>query len=240
MRLPAAAQPELSVARAPAPLAAPLLGVRGITKAWKRGQPPVLDGVDLELRRGEVCWVGGENGAGKTTLLRIVTGILYPDAGELSLDGLHPRRDRRAYQRRIGFLSAGDRSLYARLTARQHLRLWAKLAFLGSSERPRAVEEALAALDLEAIADRRVDRLSMGQRQRVRLALALMHRPDVVLLDEPRNSLDERGTELLDAAVQAATARGGSVVWCSPSHEEGMPRFDRCYRLAAGRLEETG
>lgn len=106
----------------PAPLMdtrPPALALRGIERSWD--SRPVLKGADLTAASGTVVWLGGPNGAGKTTLLRVAAGILLPHRGSVSLGGLDPQRHRRAYYRQLGFLSAGDRGLYARLTVAQNL-----------------------------------------------------------------------------------------------------------------------
>ena len=98
---------------------------------------------------------------------------------------------------------------------------------MARTERAAHVEDALSAFGLTELADRRSERLSQGQRQRLRLALALVHRPQILLLDEPRNSLDSDGLDLLAAGVRAAVGRGASVVWCSPPGEDQPVEFDR-------------
>src|SRR5579875_1742427 len=189
----------------------PLLSLRGVRRAWGRGtrRRMVLDGIDLDLAPGTATGIFGRNGAGKTTLLRIASGILAPDRGSVVLDGRTPDRHWREFHRRIGFLSAGDRGLYVRLSVRAHLEFWAALAMIPRRERRSAVESALAQFELEELADRRAERLSQGQRQRLRLALTLVHHPDVLLLDEPRNSLDQDGAEMLAGVVRDTLARGG-------------------------------
>src|SRR5207245_1771342 len=141
-------------------------------------------------------------------LLRILAGLFLPDAGTVSLDGLDPVRQRRAYQRRLGFLAAGQGALYARLTVKGHLAYWARLALLPARDRRLAVILALGQFDLLALAANRVDRLSTGQRQRVRLAMAFLHDPDVVLLDEPSNSLDEVGLDRLRTVIDDCRRSG--------------------------------
>lgn len=218
---------------------AALLRVQGVTKRWPRTERPLLDGIDLELPPGALAVVAGQNGTGKTTLLRIVAGIIDPTAGEVELQGLSPRRSRRQYHRRVGFLSAGSLGLYARLTAAQHLAYWAGLAFVPRRERRERVAEAMARFELESLAERRVDRLSMGQRQRLRLALALLHRPSLLLLDEPWNSLDDTGIELVNTTVREFAAGGGSGLFCIPTgHDLDVPA-DRTYVLEHGRLEAS-
>lgn len=211
-----------------------LLEVRALRKSW--GPRAVLDGLDLGVQAGSLVGVGGANGIGKTTLLRICAGLIRADGGAVALAGLDPRRDRAAYQRRVGFLAAGDRGLYARLTTRQHLELWGRVSLLGRTRLPAAVERISERLALAELAEQRLDRLSMGQRQRVRLAMAFLHEPELVLLDEPLNSLDQRGSGLLLECVAELCGRGGAVVWCAPAVGAEAP-FDRRVVLAGGRLE---
>jgi ABC-2 type transport system ATP-binding protein len=217
-------------------LGEPLMVAQGITKRWRRRDKPILDGVDFELTRGSLVALQGANGAGKTTLLRILVGLFLPNAGTVGLDGLDPVRDRRAFQSRIGFLAAGQGGLYARMSVKQHLDYWARLALLPSHARRLAVIVALGRFDLVGIASSRVDRLSMGQRQRVRLAMAFLHEPDVVLLDEPRNSLDEAGVSLLVSVATEFRRKGRSVLWCAPSGEDPNLEFDASYRLVDGKV----
>jgi ABC-type multidrug transport system ATPase subunit len=210
----------------------------GVSKQWSRKQAPVLDEVEFEAVPGTATWIGGSNGAGKTTLLRIATGAIRPDAGSVTLHGLSPERDRRAFQSRISYLAAGDKALYARLSVWRHLELWGCLALLPKARRNEAIKRSLEEFGLTELAHRRVDRLSLGQRQRVRIAGAFLHDPTIALLDEPHNSLDPDGLHTLVAACMKMVGRGGTVIWCSPALEHADLRFDRQYWLENGKLEE--
>jgi ABC-2 type transport system ATP-binding protein len=215
----------------------PVLVVEGLVKRWPGREAPTLDGLDLRMAAGEVVALSGRNGAGKTTLLRVLGGLLAPDRGSVELAGLPLGRARRAYQRQIGLLTPGDRGLYARLTVARHLDLWGRLAMLDGPDRDAAIAAVTEQFDLEAIGEMRVDRLSMGQRQRVRLALAFLHAPRLVLLDEPATSLDSVALELLRRAVDAAAARGGMCLAVGPDGvETGVPAHRRLV-LRHGRLE---
>jgi ABC-2 type transport system ATP-binding protein len=216
-------------------LSQPLLKIDDLYHRWKGPKPPILDGVDLALGEGEVTWVGGRNGAGKTTLLRLAAGILLPQRGSVHIGDL-PSHARGTYQRKIGFLSAGDRGLQARMRVRQQLDYWARLAYVDPKRRPQTVELNLERFGLVEFADRRVDRMSMGQRQRIRLAMAFLHEPQVILLDEPRNSLDDEGYALLAAQSELAAARGATILWCSPRGEDRVIECDASYSLEDGRL----
>ena len=218
-------------------VAGPVLVVGSVTKRWPRQHDPVLRDIDLELGPGELAWLTGDNGAGKTTLLRIVAGIIAPDTGDVRVGGLDVATARRAYQQCIGLLTAGSSGLYARMTARQHLDYWARLALLAPHERRARVEESIERFTLGELATRRMDRMSMGQRQRVRIAMTFLHQPRLVLLDEPANSLDDAGYAVLLGAIDEHRRAGGSTLWCSPGGDGLGTHVERRLRLVAGRLE---
>jgi ABC-2 type transport system ATP-binding protein len=216
-------------------IAAPLT-LRGLTKRWRKDLPLVLDDLHLTLDPGSITWVGGRNGVGKTTMLRIAAGMISPDQGRAEVWGVSAFENRARYQELVSFLPAGDRGLYARLTVRRQLEFWARIAMVPRKRFDRAVQEAIETFDLSALADRRVDRMSMGQRQRLRIAMTFLPEPEVVLLDEPLTSLDDEGTELLQAAIGRLLTREGCVLWCSPSGEHVDMSFDARFVLEHGRL----
>ena len=119
---------------------------------------------------------------------------------------------------------------------RHNLEFWARAAFVPRTERGEAIERAAAAFGLSDMLKRRVDRLSMGQRQRVRLAMVFLHRPTLVMLDEPHTSLDGEGLELISRAIDDVIERGGSGIWCSPSLDRDRLRVDDGYELRDGAL----
>ena len=217
----------------------PILELERIYHRWKGPKPPVLDEVSLALRAGEVTWIGGRNGVGKTTLLRLAAGILLPQRGTVRMGELTPASDGRRYRQQIGFLSAGDRGLQARMRVSQQLDYWGRLAYVPSARRAELVADSMVRFGLEEFAARRVDRMSMGQRQRIRLAMAFLHEPRVLLLDEPRNSLDDDGYRLLNEQIEQAAKRGASVLWCSPRGEDRVISCDASYTLTDGKLEQV-
>lgn len=225
------------------PGASPPLELMSVHKAWGRRKKrnPVLTGVDLTLEPGAFAWIGGRNGAGKTTLLRVASGLIGAEQGYVLGFGLDPMRDRREFHQRVAFLSAGNTGIYARLSVRIQVDTWARISFVDRAERPAAVQRALEAFNLVELADQRCDRISMGQRQRVRLAMTFVSRPDLVLLDEPGTSLDDDGHAVLATAITETTGRGGAVLWVSPSGDrlQADAEFTERHLLEDGRLREV-
>jgi len=214
-----------------------VLTLDAITKRWRGAQLPVLNDVGLTVAPGSLVQITGRNGAGKTTLLRIAAGLIFPDSGRVTIYGHDLRQARRAAHRQIGFLTAASAGLYARLTVGQHLDFAARIALLDPREVRGAVARSADHFELTELIDRRVDRLSMGQRQRARLAMTCLHRPSLLLLDEPANSLDPEGLAILGNAVRSTTEGGGAVLWCAPSGEAPPLPPDVRLKVDGGRLE---
>jgi len=212
------------------------LALRRVSKRWSSNQPPVLDELDLRLDLGTKTWIGGRNGVGKTTLLRVAAGLIDPDQGSAEVWGFTARERHRRYQRLVSFLPAGDRGLYARVTVRHQLEFWARIALVARSEVKSRAAEAIEKFDLVQLADHRVDRMSMGQRQRLRIAMTFLPEPEIVLLDEPLTSLDAEGGVVLDRAIEELMARHGALLWCSPSGEHLDQEFDTRLVLEQGKL----
>jgi ABC-type multidrug transport system ATPase subunit len=213
-----------------------VFSLRDIVKRWNGMPAAVLDGVSLRLEAGETVGIHGRNGSGKTTLLRVAAGLITPDSGQVELEGAGPETDRRAFHRRVGFVSAGNGALFARLTVDHHLAFSARLALLDPERLREATGLVVEDFALDELRGKRVDRLSSGQRQRLRLALGFLHDPALVLLDEPATSLDEPACELLQGALDRRRARGGAAIVCSPNPSADGLRIDRSLLVRDGHL----
>jgi heme ABC exporter ATP-binding subunit CcmA len=207
------------------------ISTRGLRKAY--GGHLVLDGIDLDVRRGEAVALLGANGAGKTTLLRIVATLVRPTAGRTLVAGADCARDPEAARRQLGFLGHGS-WLYEDLTALENLRFWATLGGIHASAA--ALRAALASVDLERWADERVRPFSAGMKRRLSIARLLIGRPRVLLLDEPFTGLDQRGAKWLEEHLQAFKSAGGALIMSTHSFGRGFGVADRAVILAGGRI----
>lgn len=202
-----------------------LIGIR-----QRFGSRDVLTGVDLQLRRGEVLGLLGANGSGKSTLLRIVTGIDAPAAGQISTGPGQLRSDLR-----IGAL-LDPGWLDVRLTCQQHVAI-ALLNAKGHAARS-DVRARLGEVGLQEAARRRVKHLSLGMRQRLALALALVEPPDALILDEPLNGLDPDGVLWMRNLIHEFTNNGGAVLLSSHLMAEMERIATRVLLLAEGSVSE--
>lgn len=186
----------------------PAIELRGVRHAYDDGSE-VLHGIDLTIERGEVFGFLGHNGAGKTTAMNILTTLLVPTGGHASVSGYDVVDSRPEVTRRIGYLPA-DVRLYGHLTAMENLVFFAKLSGV---DRPReAAQETLDYLGAADLADGRLSSFSTGMRQRIGIAQAVLHDPEVLFLDEPTAGLDPLGVrQLRDTILRLNRERNMTV-----------------------------
>lgn len=182
-----------------------ILTVDGLAASY--GPRTVFAGVDLRLRRGEVLVVSGANGSGKSTFLRLLAGLQQPEAGAITYAWAGGTWAPREAGPLIGWV-APDLALYRDLTAGENLRFFARVRGLTISDA--AIDELLDQIGLGGRGDDRLSAYSSGMAQRLRYAYALIHRPPVLLLDEPTVTLDTRGAEVVDQVI--GRQRGAGIV----------------------------
>ncbi|HVY78032.1 MAG TPA: heme ABC exporter ATP-binding protein CcmA [Solirubrobacterales bacterium] len=207
----------------------PALSLVGLRRSY--GERVVLDGVELELGRGETLLVLGPNGAGKTTLLRILATLLRPSGGEVRALGCSLPGEAWELRGRIGFLGH-EPLLYRDLSGRENLRFHAQLHGLRGEAAEARIAELLAAVGMERRAEQHVAELSAGMRQRLAIARCVLHEPELLLLDEPDSNLDAEGRELARALIGPGGDRTRVVVSHDPERFE--PEAQQVLRLEAG------
>ncbi len=219
----------------PAPIWAavvPRLTARGLTRRF--GERVAVDGVDFDAAPGEVLGFLGPNGAGKSTLFHLLTGLLAPDAGEMRVDGRVARPTDPAVRACYGVVFQ-SKSLDDKLTARENLVLGAALHAVPRREALGRVDEALRWMDLAGRADEPVERLSGGMRRRLEVARALLHAPQILVLDEPTQGLDQTTFLKVWERIAAERARGMTALVTTHRPEEAE-RCDRIAVLDRGRI----
>jgi len=204
---------------------APLIACAGLAKSF--GGRQVLGPVDLALQPGDRLALLGPNGAGKTTLLSLLAGSAEPTAGSVQ----------RPAPQEIGVVPQ-RLALYRQLSARENLELFARLARI--SEPEAEIADLAAVVALGDALDRPVERLSLGQAQRVNVAIGLLGSPRVVLLDEPKAALDPEHRLALWAMLERVSERGGAVGFATQNVEEARLAADRVLVLVDGRAAYAG
>jgi ABC-2 type transport system ATP-binding protein len=209
-----------------------VITIEGLTKRY--GDVVAVDGLSFEVDQGTVTGFLGPNGAGKTTTLRMLLGLVTPTAGTARIQG-RPYRELAAPLRHVGAVLESS-SFHPGRTARNHLRVVSIAAGL-----PRArADEVLAKVDLDQAADRRVGGFSLGMRQRLALATALLGDPEVVVLDEPANGLDPEGIHWLRGFLRHLADQGRTVLVSSHVLAEVAQTVDQVLIIDHGRLLASG
>lgn len=205
--------------------------------ALRYGEHPVLRGVDLTVGEGECVALLGANGAGKTTLLRVLSTLLRPDRGTVRICGREALREPAWARRRLGVVGHALH-LYEDLTPAENLVLYGRL--YGVQRPQERAKELLAQMGLERVGGLPLRRLSRGQRQRLALARSLVHRPPILLWDEPETGLDPQGQMLLHRLLASQVAAGRAVVWTTHRVADALRVSHRAFVLVGGRLEPAG
>ncbi len=200
------------------------------------GRVKAIDRLDLEIPRGQTFGLIGPNGSGKTTLIRILAGLLAPTAGEARVFGR--RMPDRAVARKIGYMTQQE-ALYSDLTARENLRFFAALYGLTGRRLERRMAEILGLVELTDVADRPVETFSGGMRQRLSLAIALIHQPPLLLLDEPTVGVDPELRRSFWGHFKDL-ARQGATLIISTHHLDEAERCEQVALIRQGRLLAFG
>jgi ABC-2 type transport system ATP-binding protein len=215
----------------------PALEVRGVTKSY--GATVALAGVDLVVEPGTIIGLLGPNGAGKTSLVSIVAGLRRPDAGTVRVAGIEVARETKRAQRLIG-LAPQETGVYLTITVRDNLRFFAELAGLRGGALTERIETVAGGLGLSDLMGRRATDLSGGERRRLHTAIALVHRPQLVLLDEPTVGADVRTRQEILTLVRSLADDGSAVVYSTHYLQEIEELDARVEFIDRGRIVARG
>jgi ABC-2 type transport system ATP-binding protein len=212
------------------------LEIQGLAKRFDR---PAVDGLDLRVNSGEFYTLLGPNGAGKTTTLRMVTGLLRPDSGTISVFGIDALADPVAAKKIMAWLS-DEPMIYDKLTPFEYLEFIAGLWGVDASAAEARARELLRWLDLEPHAHERCEGFSKGMRQKVALAGALVHEPRLIILDEPLTGLDAGSARQVKNVLRERVRQGCTVIMTTHILEVAERMADRIGVIAGGKLIAQG
>ncbi|THG29521.1 ABC transporter ATP-binding protein [Naasia lichenicola] len=211
-----------------------MLTLTGITKTY--GDRRALDDVSFGIERGRLTGFVGANGAGKTTTMRILLGLLVPDGGTVEQDGMVVGADQR---RRFGYMPE-ERGLYPKMKVAEQIEYLGRLRGMGKRSAASATAELLERLGLSERAGDLVEKLSLGNQQRAQIAAALVHDPDVLVLDEPFSGLDPLAVDSVAGVLSDAAARGASVLFSSHQLELVERLCQDIVVIAGGTIRASG
>ncbi len=216
-----------------------MIEARQLRKTFNKGKVVAVDGVSFTAHDGQITGLLGPNGAGKTTTLRMLYSLLNPDSGSMMIDGIDPQVEPILVKRKLGVVP-DSRGLYDRLTARENIRYYGKLHGLSTAEIDGRIEQLVSVLDMASFIDRKTEGFSQGQRVKVAIVRAMIHRPGTVLLDEPSNGLDVMTTRALRGFLRQLKDEGRCVVLSTHIMQEVAALCDRIVIIAAGRVAAEG
>ncbi len=236
-REPSASPPTLANPAAAAASPTPVLACTGLRKRF--GDRQAVDGVGFAIAPGETYGLLGPNGAGKTTTISMVCGILQRDAGEVFIGGRPFDPTTTALKAEIGYVPQ-DLAIYPDLSARENLRFFGRLYGLKGADLKTRVEEVLAVVDLTERANERTSQYSGGMKRRLNIAIGLIHRPSLLVLDEPTVGVDPQSRNAILTSVEALSAAGMGILYTTHYMEEAERLCDRVGIVDDGRIIAEG
>jgi sodium transport system ATP-binding protein len=203
------------------------------------GKNRVLRGISLEANSGEIFGLLGPNGAGKTTTLRIICTLLAPDAGSVEVLGFDTRSAPEEIRQRVGVVTA-DIGVYPRLTARENITYFAELSGVPRRDVKNSVDLVIDRLGMASFANQRADSLSSGQKQKVAIARAIVHDPEVLMFDEPTSNLDVLASREIREFMVESRGRGRCVIFSTHVLHDAERLCDRVTILHEGSVVASG
>lgn len=202
------------------------------------GDFTAVDAISFEVKRGEIFGFLGANGAGKTTAIRMLTGLLAPSGGEATVAGLDVATQSEGIKERIGYMSQKF-SLYADLTVSENIRFYGGIYGLTRTQIKEKTAHILSDLDFVSAADELVERLPLGWKQKLAFAVALIHNPDIVFLDEPTGGVDPITRRQFWEMIYRASAQG-TTVFVTTHYMDEAEYCDRISIMVDGRIDALG
>jgi len=203
------------------------------------GEVKAVNGISFDVRKGEVFGLLGPNGAGKTTTIKLLLGLLEPNEGEMSVFGMNPERDEVEIKRRIGYVSE-EPLIFKSLTPKDLFNFIASVRRLDERSTTELAKEYLESLDAIEYYDQLIATLSHGNKQKLQIIAAILHEPDLLILDEPIAGLDAKSVRVVKSILELHTQRGGSVLFSTHIMEIAQELCDRIGIIHKGKMVGIG
>ncbi|MCL7410666.1 MAG: heme ABC exporter ATP-binding protein CcmA [Methanosarcinaceae archaeon] len=210
-----------------------IVSIKSLSKAF--GSHRVLKNIDLDIKKGEFITIFGPNGAGKTTLMRIMSTLVEPSAGSISIDGFDVKDEPVEIRKRIGSISH-ETYLYNELTAEENLRFFGRMYGMDKNHLDARVDELIEQVGLEYRSNDRVGTFSRGMKQRLSIARALIHEPPILFLDEPYTGLDQHAASTFEHVLRGLDAQNTTKVMISHNIDRSLKMCDRVLILNNGNI----
>jgi len=215
----------------------PALKLRGVSKRYE--DIVAVDNIDLDVEHGEIFGLLGPNGSGKTTTLKIILGLVKPDAGSVNVLGINAKSDPITVKKQVGYVPESPR-LYEFLTGLEYLDFIGDIYGVAVSEKKTRIEEYLDALELEGREGDMISSYSEGMKQKIALTSAFLHKPKLLLLDEPLSGLDPRSARIVKDLLRKLTSQGVTTIMSTHILEIAQAMCDRLAIMYEGRLLALG
>ncbi|GAA0376051.1 ATP-binding cassette domain-containing protein [Caldalkalibacillus horti] len=219
-----------------------MIEVKGVSKAFQDKKQTVYAAKDISftVKQGEIVGLLGENGAGKTTLLRMIATLLEPNEGNITVAGYDTLQQPMEVKKRIGVLFGGETGLYERLTAKENLEYFATLYGMSKQETKERVEVLAVQFGIEDFLNRKLGGFSKGMRQKVAIARALIHNPQIILFDEPTTGLDITAANVFRQLIHQLRKEGKTIIFSSHIMDEVKHLCESILLIHKGELRYNG
>lgn len=215
----------------------PVVKLAAVSKRY--GDVTAVNYLELEVKRGEILGLLGPNGSGKTTTIKMILGLVKPDSGAINVLGINVEDDPVGVKRKVGYVPESPR-VYEFLTGLEFLDFTGDIYGMGPEEKKKRIEEFVKALDLEGREGDMISSYSEGMKQKVVIISALMHRPELLLLDEPLSGLDPKSARILKDFLRELASHGVTVIMSTHVLEIAQAMCDRIAIMYGGRLLALG
>lgn len=216
-----------------------IIGVKDISKKYKGTDFMALDNLSLSVKKGEILGLLGPNGAGKTTLISVLTGLIKPNSGSFTIDGLNFSKSPNKIKQIIGTVPQ-EYALYPKLTAKENLEFFGSMYGLKKDELSKKIEEGISKMGLEKFINRRIDTFSGGMKRRINLLAGVLHSPKVLFLDEPTVGVDVQSKHAIINFLNHLNEEGATIIYTSHLLNEAQTFCTNVAIIDGGKIKVQG